>query len=108
MNKILIIALSIASISTVNADEYSSEQFQKDIDLLIPLATELQGKCIAEKDESACKKSDAIVRSLREIAAKNSGGKTLSEEEQKKLMEMSVDVLQTGIIDTLKEANSSK
>lgn len=108
MNKLLIVALPIALMTSVNASEYNSEQFKKELELLIPLASELKGKCLAEKDEAACKKSDAIVRALREIAVKNSGGKTQSKEEQKKLMEMSVNILRTGALDTILEAEKYK
>jgi hypothetical protein len=108
MNKLIIIALPMVLMTSVNATEYNSERFKKDIDVLIPLASQLKGKCLAEKDETACEQSDAIVRSLREIASKNSSGKTLSKDEQKKLIEMSVDVLQAGILDAIEDANSSK
>ena len=108
MNKLLIIALPIALMTSANATEYNSEQFKKDLDVLVPLASKLQGKCRAEKDESACKESDAIVRSLREIATKTSSGKTLSKEDQGKLIQLSVNALQTGILDTIEASNSSK
>ncbi len=96
MKKLLIITLPIAIIASASAAEYNSEQFKKDLDVLVPLASELQGKCLAEKDESACAESDAIVRSLREIASKNSSGKTLSKEDQDKLIQLLTNALQTG------------
>lgn len=108
MNKLLTIALPIALMTSANATEYNSEQFKKDLDVLVPLASKLQGKCIAEKDELACKESDAIVRSLREIATKNSSGKILSKEEQDKLVQLSVNALQTGALGMIEAANTSK
>lgn len=108
MKKLLIIALLISPIASSSADEYNSEQFKKDLDVLVPLASKLKGKCLAEKDASACEESDAIVRSLREIATKNSSGKTLSKEDQDKLIQLSVNALQTGNLDTFEAANPSK
>lgn len=83
MNKLLIITLPIALLASASAAEYNSEQFKKDLDVLVPLASKLKGKCLSEKDNSPCEQSDAIVRSLREIASKNSSGKTLPKEEKK-------------------------
>ncbi len=87
---------------------YNSESFKKDLDILVPLATKLKGKCLTENDVMACKKSDAIVNVLRELASKNSGEKTLSEEEQKRLIEVSVDILRTGILETIQTTNAIK
>ncbi|EGR0592941.1 hypothetical protein NMS48_002844 [Vibrio cholerae] len=86
MKKFFISMLLTVSASSANAEsvgDFSLEQYQQDLDVLVPLASSLRGECLMG-DRSKCVQSDSLMRLIRQHAIFNPSGETLSPEEAAK------------------------
>ncbi|HHC6660836.1 hypothetical protein HYN96_20190 [Vibrio parahaemolyticus] len=75
--KKLIITMSLTLLaSSANADnvgDFSLGQYQHDLDVLIPLASSLQGECLTG-DKTKCAQSESLIRLIRQHAIFNPSG----------------------------------
>jgi hypothetical protein len=85
MKKLMITTVLVLVASSVWAEskiDFSIEQYKKDLDVLIPLASSLKGEC-SMGDETKCAQSDSLMRLIHQHAMLNPSGQVLTEEEAK-------------------------
>ncbi|ELA9367504.1 hypothetical protein QUN99_003394 [Vibrio parahaemolyticus] len=83
MKKLIIttaLALVASSVWAENKIDFSVEQYQKDLDVLIPLAVALKSEC-SMGDATKCAQSNSLMRLIKQDAMLNPSGEVLSEEE---------------------------
>ncbi len=85
MKKLIIttaLALVASSALAESGIDFSIDQYKKDLDVLIPLASSLKGEC-SMGDATKCAQSDSLMRLIHQHAMLNPSGQVLSEEEAK-------------------------
>lgn len=85
MKKLIIttaLALVASSALAESTIDFSFEQYKKDLDVLIPLASSLKGACLMG-EATKCAQSDSLIRLIHQHAMLNPSRQVLSEEETK-------------------------